>query len=76
MEQLVKFLVGITLYSKRQSIRRTIETVLSQSYRNFDLLVKDDGSTDGSLEAIGDLLQDEDSQRILFKCLFHCGSSL
>lgn len=40
-------------YNGEQHIDEQLETFLSQSYRNWDLLVSDDGSTDGTLDLIG-----------------------
>lgn len=40
--------VIIPLYNKEKCIGRAIESVLSQSYTDFELLVIDDGSTDNS----------------------------
>ena len=39
------------VYNAAQSVGRAIESVLSQSYGDFSLIIIDDGSTDGSLEA-------------------------
>ena len=39
-------------------LRGTLESALSQTYQDFELILKDGGSTDGSLEAVADLLAD------------------
>lgn len=41
--------IVIPLYNKEQSICKTIESVLQQTYTDFELIVVDNGSTDGSL---------------------------
>ena len=48
--------VIIPLYNKQQSIRSTIESVLSQTYQDFELIVVDDGSTDNSAEVAQSLI--------------------
>uniref|UniRef100_A0A486XVK5 Beta-1,3-glucosyltransferase n=1 Tax=Rheinheimera sp. BAL341 TaxID=1708203 RepID=A0A486XVK5_9GAMM len=42
--------VVIPLYNKENSVSRALTSVLSQSYKNFELIVIDDGSTDTSAE--------------------------
>ena len=44
------FSVVIPLYNKRESIKNTIHSVLNQQWNDFELVIVDDGSTDGSLE--------------------------
>ena len=50
--------IVIPLYNKKQSIGKTIESVLLQTYSDFELIVVDNGSTDGSLDEVAKI-QDE-----------------
>lgn len=44
--------VVIPLYNKKKSILRTVSCVLQQTYKDFEIILVDDGSTDGSLECL------------------------
>ena len=44
--------VVIPLYNKRGSIASTLSSVLDQVYSDFELIVVDDGSTDGSADVV------------------------
>lgn len=44
--------IVIPLYNKQSSIGRTIESILRQTYSNYEIIIIDDGSTDGSLEIV------------------------
>ena len=46
------FSIIITTYNRARLLPRAINSVLSQSYQNFELIVIDDGSTDDTEEAI------------------------
>lgn len=51
----MKFSVVIPLYNKAPFIRCTIESVLAQSVRDFEIVVVDDGSSDGSDQVVAAL---------------------
>lgn len=40
------------LYNKRSTVARTVESILSQTFGDFEALVVDDGSTDGGAELV------------------------
>lgn len=46
------FSIIIPLYNKEIYIKNTIQSVLSQTYNNFEILVINDGSTDNSLNIV------------------------
>ena len=47
--------VIIPVYNKRKFIKDTIDSVINQSYQNFEIIVIEDGSTDESLDVIRSL---------------------
>jgi glycosyltransferase involved in cell wall biosynthesis len=44
--------VIVPLYNKKEFIARAIDSILSQSFKNFELIIVDDGSTDGSMDIV------------------------
>lgn len=46
------FSVVIPLYNKEEYILRAVESVLSQSFGDFELIIVDDGSSDKSLDVV------------------------
>lgn len=50
--------IVIPLYNKAHTIERTLKTVLNQSFNDFEIVIIDDGSTDGGADAINKFSQD------------------
>lgn len=44
--------VGIPVYNGERYIRESIQSVLDQTYTDFELIVTDDGSNDGTMEIV------------------------
>ena len=52
------FSVIIPLYNKEKSIKQTLETVLKQSFKDFEVIIVNDASTDNSLKIV-EFIKDE-----------------
>ena len=50
--------VVIPLYNKAHIIIRTLASVLTQTYKEFEVIIVNDGSTDGSMEVIRNFTSD------------------
>lgn len=53
-DERVKFSVVIPTYNAELTIARTLDSVLAQSYSNYEIIVADDASTDSTAQIIAD----------------------
>lgn len=53
------FSVVIPLYNKSHTIIKTLQSVIDQTYKNFEIIIINDGSTDNSIEVIQQYFSDK-----------------
>ena len=54
----MKYSIITVNYNNKEGLRKTIESVIHQTYRDFEFIIIDGGSTDGST----DILKEYDTQ--------------
>ncbi len=47
--------IVIPLYNKAALVRRTLDSVFAQTYQDFEIVIVDDGSTDGSTQVVASI---------------------
>ena len=45
-----KISIGMPVYNAEQHLEKSIKSILSQTYRNFELIISDNASTDSTSE--------------------------
>lgn len=72
MNPLVSVIVPV--YNVKQFVSRSIESLLNQTYNNLEIIIIDDGSSDGSSEILDDFLNNAEGN-ILLKHISNQGLS-
>ena len=63
----MKFSVIIPLYNKAPYIRKALESVLAQTYTDYEVIVVDDGSTDDSARIAEEYIREVKGERLKVK---------
>ncbi len=59
--------VVVPIYNAEKYIRRCVDSILSQTYRNLEVILVDDGSTDETPELLDDYAGKDDRVRVIHK---------
>ena len=59
------FSVVIPSYNRKTMVEETVNSVLNQTFQNFEIILVDDGSTDGSFEQLSKLYLNEKRVKII-----------
>ena len=54
----ILFSIVVPTYNRAHLISGTVESILSQTYKHFELIIVDDGSTDNTEEVMSKYLAD------------------
>ncbi|WP_417310471.1 glycosyltransferase family 2 protein [Devosia sp.] len=65
MTEMPKVTIGITCFNARETIGRAIAGALAQDFDDFEILVADDASTDGSAAVVATMIVDEPRARLI-----------
>ena len=61
----MKFSVIVPVYKVEQYLRPCIDSILGQTYKDFELILVDDGSTDGSGEMCDQYVKEDSRIRVI-----------
>ena len=52
---MIQFSIIIPLYNKANFVKKSIESILAQTYKEFEIVIVNDGSTDNSLAVVSEI---------------------
>lgn len=62
---MIKVTIGIPIYNSEKYLRDAVQSVLNQTYTDFELILLNDGSTDNSLDIIKDFEKNDPRVRVI-----------
>ncbi|MCF6368152.1 glycosyltransferase family 2 protein [Rhizobium halophilum] len=60
-----KVTIGITCYNARDTIARAVASALAQDWKDLEVLIADDASTDGSADLVSEIIADDPRARLI-----------
>lgn len=66
-EQPIKYSVVLVCLNAGNRLRETVESIAMQTYQNYEVIIKDGGSKDGSLQQVKEYLSKEENYALLEK---------
>lgn len=63
----MKVSIILTVYNKKKYLEKCVDSILNQRFKSFELIIVDDGSTDGSSEIIDNYANSDKRVRVLHK---------
>ena len=64
MNKFDKLSVIMSVYNSEENLSDSIESILNQTYKNFEFLIMDDGSSDNSSEILGEYAKKDNRVKI------------
>lgn len=61
------FSIIVSIYNVKSYLKKCIDSILSQKYRNFELILVDDGSTDGCSEICDEYAKNDSRIKVIHK---------
>lgn len=59
--------VIVPIYNMKQYLQRAVDTLLNQTYTNYEIILVNDGSTDGSEELCKEIISEHPEVRYIYK---------
>lgn len=71
----MKFSVIIPVYNGERFINKSIQSILDQTYSDWELIVVDDGSVDGTSSVVNEIIKSNPTKKIVLKTIPNSGPS-
>lgn len=60
----MKFSIIVVCLNAGQKLKETVNSILKQACKDYEIIIKDGGSKDGSVEMVREILTEEDMERV------------